>query len=264
MNTRTVPALMRLAGSATLLAAMPASAATSDSAHVPLPGASGPPWVETGKVNVFRIDELPPAMQAETRRAMQRAAGRARAGLEYDEVDEDDWQWPDPVDSLYPDFASMNQGRVLIHPRDIGHTELATYRFLGLRDNTANPGEPVLTIARQFERPDGIMLKLTENELAGQGAVVMVRELIHERVGPWPATFGVERAPSGRVRSVIDWADNGTDFTLMVLDDVRHPRGDARYDKAWMFRLARSIEAAPRAKTAGGPYVRAASAASTK
>jgi hypothetical protein len=258
MNTRTVPALMRLAVSATLLVAMPAPAVASDTAHVPLPGASGPPWVETGKVNVFRIDELPPAMRAETRRATQRAAERARAGLEYDEIDEDDWQWPDPVESLYADFASMNQGRVLIHPRDIGHTELATYRFLGLPDNTANPGEPVTTIARQFQRPDGVIVELREDELAGHGAVVMVRELIHDRVGPWPAVFSVERAPSGRLRSVIDWADNGTDFTLMVLDDVRRPSGQAAYDKAWMFRLAQSIEDAPRAKTPGGPYVRAA------
>ena len=255
--------------SSQLIAALAAAtfAATSvaaDSPRVPLPGASGPPWVETGKVNVFRIDELPPAMQAETRRAMQRAAGRARAGLEYDEVDEDDWQWPDPVDSLYPDFASMNQGRVLIHPRDIRGTELASYRFLGLRDNTARPGEPVLTIGRDFERLDGIVIELGENQLDGHGAAVMVRELIRDWVGPWPAVFSVERAPSGRVRSVIDWADNGTDFTLMVLDDVRHPRGDARYDKAWMFRLARSIEAAPRAKTSGGPYVRAVSATRTK
>ena len=58
--------------------------------------------------------------------------------------------------------------------------------------------------------------------------------------------FTVQRAPSGRVRSVLDWADDGTDFTLMVLDDVRRPGGASRYDKAWMLALARSIEAAPR------------------
>ena len=256
MNTRTARPPARSALIATLLVALPAAAA--DATRVPLPGASGPPWVETGKVNVFGIDELPPAMQAEARRAMQQAAERARAGLGYEEVDEDDWQWPAPVDSLYPDFASMNQGRVLIHPRDINDTELAGYRFLGLADNTANPGEPVTTIARDFERPDGVIIELREDELTGHDAVAMVRELIHERVGPWPAVFSVERAPSGRVRSVIDWADHDTDFTLMVLDDVRHPRGQAAYDKAWMFRLAQGIEAAPRARTPGGPYLRVA------
>ena len=95
------------------------------------------------------------------------------------------------------------------------------------------------------------MVKLTENELDGRGAAVMVRELIHDWVGPCPAVFSVQRAASDRVRSVIDWADDGTDFTLMVLDDLRHRRGDAAYDKDWMFRLARSIEEAPRADKAG-------------
>ena len=254
MDPRTFRLIRQASSAAALLAALPAAAATAASApaRTPLPGASGPPWVETGKINVFGIDQLPLAMQRDARRAMQRAAARDRAGIEFDEVDEDDWQWPDPVATLSPDFASMNQGRVLIHPRDIRGTELASYRFLGLADNTARPGEPVLTIARQFERPDGIVIELGENQLDGHGAAVMVRELIRDWVGPWPAVFSVERAPSGRVRSVIDWADNGTDFTLMVLDDVRHPRGDARYDKAWMFRLARSIEQAPRAREPGG------------
>lgn len=209
--------------------------------------ASGTPQVEIGKVNVFGIDELPPAMQDEARRALRLDAARARDGSDFDEIDEDDWQWPDPAAPLFPSFAVMNQGRVLIHPRDLARTGLARFRFLGLEDNTARPGEPVLTIARLFQRPDGVVIELVENELAGQGAAVMVRELIHDRVGPWPAVFSVQRAPSGRVRSVIDWADNGTDFTLMVLDDVRRPSGSTTYDKAWMFDLARQIEAAPRA-----------------
>ena len=249
MPSRILHHASRRGSLATFLLALCASAVGAERA--PLPGASGPPQVEIGKVNVLRIDELPPAMQDEARRAMQLEAERARDGPDFDEVDEDDWQWPEPAAALYPDFPSMNRGHVLIHPRDIGRTELTTYRFLGLEDNTARPGEPVLTIGREFERPDGVLVELVENELDGRGAAVMVRELIHDWVGPWPAVFSVQRAPSGRVRSVIDWADNGTDFTLMVLDDVRHPRGKPAYDKDWMFRLARSIEEAPRAKQPG-------------
>ncbi len=215
--------------------------------RAPLPGASGPPQVEIGKVNVFGIDELPPAMREEARQAMRLAAQRDLGGFHFDEVAEDDWQWPEPAEALYPTFSSMNQGRVLIHPRDLTETGLSAFRFLGLRDNTARPGEPVLTIGRDFERPDGVVIELGENELDGRGAAVMVRELIHDWVGPWPAVFSVQRAPSGRVRSVLDWADDGTDFTLMVLDDVRRPRASTVYDKAWMFDLARQIEAAPRA-----------------
>jgi hypothetical protein len=215
--------------------------------RAPLPGASGPPQVEIGKVNVFGIDELPPAMQEEARRALRLQLERARAGVRFDAVDDEDWQWPAPPEQLFPSFATMNQGRVLIRPRDLAQTSLAGLRFLGLEDNTARPGEPVLTIAREFQRPDGIIIELVENELDGRGAAVMVRELIHDWVGPWPAVFSVQRAPSGRVRSVLDWADNGTDFTLMVLDDVRRPRASTVYDKAWMFDLARQIEAAPRA-----------------
>ncbi len=235
------------------------AAGAGDAAIVPLPGASGPPRVEVGKVHVVGIEELPRAMQGEARRTLQREGARAQGApgaadaadaSDYGEVDEDDWQWPDPAAPLYPNFAAMNEGRVLIRPRDLARTELASYRFLGLVDNTARPGEPVLTIARVFERPDGTRIKLTENDLAGNGAVVMVRELIHDRVESWPAVFAVQRAPSGRVRSVIDWADDGEDFTLMVLDDVRHPAGAAGYDKAWMFRLARSIQLAPRLRNA--------------
>ena len=252
MQIRSLLNLVRL-GSVASVALVLRAAGAGDAAIVPLPGASGPPWVEVGKVNVVGIEELPRAMQGEARRTLQREAARAQGApdaSDYGEVDEDDWQWPDPAAPLYPNFAAMNEGRVLIRPRDLARTELASYRFLGLVDNTARPGEPVLTIARVFERPDGIRIKLTENDLAGNGAVVMVRELIHDRVESWPAVFAVQRAPSGRVRSVIDWADDGEDFTLMVLDDVRHPAGAAGYDKAWMFRLARSIQLAPRLRNA--------------
>ena len=245
METRTLHDAARSGSIATLLLAFCACAAGAE--RVPLPGASGPPQVEIGKVNVFGIDELPSAMQDEARRAMRLDAERSHDGLNFDEVDEDDWQWPSAAAPLFPSFAVMNQGRVLIHPRNLAGTALSAFRFLGLEDNTARPGEPVLTIAREFERPDGVLVELVENELDGQGAAVMVRELIHHWVGRWPAVFSVQRAPSGRVRSVVDWADDGTDFTLMVLDDVRRPSGSSAYDKDWMFDLARQIEAAPRA-----------------
>jgi hypothetical protein len=186
-------------------------------------------------------------MQEDAGRAMRLEAERSSGGFDFDEVDDDDWQWPAPPGQLFPSFAAMNQGRVLIRPRNLADTPLGALRFLGLEDNTARAGEPVLTIAREFERPDGSIIELVENQLDGRGAAVMVRELIHDWVGPWPAVFSVQRSASGRVRSVIDWADNGTDFTLMVLDDVRRPRGGPGYDKAWMFDLARQIEAAPRA-----------------
>ena len=260
MQTRRLLDLVRLGLLASVafasIALVHRAAGAGDAAIVPLPGASGPPWVEVGKVNVVGIEELPRAMQDEARRTLQREGARAQGApgaadaSDYGEVDEDDWQWPDPAAPLYPSFAAMNEGRVLIRPRDLARTELASYRFLGLVDNTARPGEPVLTIAREFERPDGVLVELVENDLAGNGAVVMVRELIHDRVESWPAVFAVQRAPSGRVRSVIDWADDGEDFTLMVLDDVRHPAGAAGYDKAWMFRLARSIQLAPRLRNA--------------
>ncbi len=246
MKSRTLHDAARRGSPTALLLAFCACAAAG-AERVPLPGASGPPQVEIGKVNVFGIDELPPAMQEEARKAMRLDAQHARDGFDFDDVAEDDWQWPEPAAALYPNFASMNQGRVLIHPRNLAGTALSAFRFLGLRDNTARPGEPVLTIGRDFVRPDGVVIELGENELDGQGAAVMVRELIHHWVGPWPAVFSVQRAPSGRVRSVIDWADNGTDFTLMVLDDVRRPSGSSAYDKDWMFELARQIEAAPRA-----------------
>ncbi len=216
----------------------PISAAT----RVPLPGDSGPPRVELGKVNVFGVDELPPMMRDQARQVVKHNAASPNNVLDFDAVDEDDWEWPRQSDALYPSHASMNQGRVLIVPRDITPTELATYRFLGIGDNTANPGEPVLTVCRYFERPDKVLVTLTENKLDGNGAAVMVRELIHDWVGPWPAVFTVQRAPSGRVRSMLDWTTDGTDYTLMVLDDVRQPRGSAIYDKAWLFRLARSID----------------------
>ncbi len=211
-------------------------------ACIPLPGASGPPCVKTGKLNVFGLDELPPWMRKDARVAIERQATAVTTDQNDERVDDDDWEWPAPPEGLYPDHASMNQGRLIIQPRDVSRTELGTYRFLGLEDDTANPGEPVMTVTRQFERPDGVILSLTENALQGSGAAVMVRELIHDWVGPWPAVFTVQRAPSGRVRSVLDWTDDGTDFTLMVLDDVRRPRGAAAYDKAWLFRLAQEIE----------------------
>ena len=51
--------------------------------------------------------------QSAPSRAIRLDAERARSGVNFDEVDEDDWQWPEPAAALCPTFSSMNQGRVL-------------------------------------------------------------------------------------------------------------------------------------------------------
>ena len=182
-------------------AMLAAFAMTADATCIQLPGASGPPCVDTGKVNIFGLDELPPTMREAARVELQRNAIAAAEDPELDSVEDDDWEWPAPRDALYPDHATMNLGHLVIQPRDVSRTDLATYRYLGLEDDTANPGEPVMTVTRQFERPDGVVIALTENALQDHGAAVMVRELIRDWVGPWPAVFtGLPEKPrpSGR------------------------------------------------------------------
>lgn len=205
------------------------------------------PQPELGKVHVLELDRLPPELRSEALFAIEGATVSPWSDLRTEQIEEDDWVWPLPADSLYPDLARMNQGKLEIAPCDLSRTELAGYRFLGFEDNDANPGEPVSTVTRQFQRPDGVIVALTENDLSGHGAVVVVAELVREHVSNWPAAFTVQRTSSGRTRSVIDWAHDGRDFTLVVLDDVRLPRSSPRYDKEWMFRLAEAIEHAPQA-----------------
>jgi hypothetical protein len=202
---------------------------------VSLPGDHGAPRVQVGKVNILSLQELPPALQDFAGDAIEsRQRGFAL-------VDEDDWEWPVAIETLQPALTSTNGGVLALTPLSLAGTELGLYRVLGSPPDDARPGEKRLTATRYFERPDGALIVLRETRFAPHGAIVLTKELINCTVNGRPATLDVAKSPSGRVRSVLFWANSSVDFTLMVLDDVDHQRQPAAYDRAWLLRVAESL-----------------------
>ena len=208
---------------------------------VPYPGmklGEGPHGgLRVGRVTVVSIDELPPALRDAER---ARATARGRGAIET--VGERDGYWPEPLIGLVAAPGVGSRGRMSFTPVDVRRIEGADLTYLGAGDvGDAMPGEEILTAARYFQRADGVKVALGEDDFSQGGALIIVREAQNARVGSHLAELVVQRAQSGRVRTLLSWADAHTHYTLSVDDDVDHPHGWARFDRAWLLGVAAAL-----------------------
>lgn len=217
-----------------------AGAVTSDAFETaPLPsvyaGNPAVPRIEFGTVNVLPLRDLPLEMQRDAEE------GLSRRNEIYEMVEDDDDGWPLPLVGPMLMRTDERAGTLAVTPLDVGGTELGSYRFLGSPPGIARPGEIELGLARYFQRPDGVLVILTESQLEGQGAAVYVKEAVNARVHGQPAMLTVAKSPDGKVRSTLSWASESVDYELSVMDDVLRPRGHSRYGRAWLIKLAEGL-----------------------
>ena len=203
----------------------------------PIPGADPMLGVPVGVLTVLSLADLPPGQ----RRMMAGQLEADRRGFEA--VPE-----ADIADELatYLDFLkapeALNNGAFQSIARP-GHSELGRWTLLGwMRGLGEERSSRLVSITRVFQRPDKVTVMLEEfhyRETRG-GAVVMIKELINARVGPYPARLVISKAPSGLSRSTLIWVTPEAKFDIWVYDDVDHPL-DPAWDRAWLIRLAESL-----------------------
>ncbi len=210
---------------------------------VPYPGMNageGPHGgLAVGKVTEVSIDELPPAMREAERKRLQ-LRGKLSSGVE--SVGERDGYWPEPLTGLVAAPGERSPGQLRFTPVDVKRVESADLAYLGAEAaDDAMPDEAILSAVRYFRHADGVDVALYEDDFSHGGALLIVREAQNARVGDHDAELVVQRSPSGRVRSLLSWADAHTHYTISVDDDVDHPRGWARFDRAWLLGVAAGL-----------------------
>jgi hypothetical protein len=195
--------------------------------------------LRVGQVTEVSIDELPAAMRDAERKRLQL---RGRLGTVVEAVGERDGYWPEPLTGLVAAPGERSPGRLRFTPVDVTRIESADLEHLGAEAaDDAMPGEAILSAVRYFRRADGVDVALYEDDFSHGGALLIVREAQNARVGDHDAEWVVQRSPSGRVRTLLSWADAHTHYTISVDDDVDHPRGWARFDRDWLLGVAASL-----------------------
>lgn len=210
---------------------------------VPYPGmklGEGPGGgITVGRVTEVSIADLPPAMQHSARRALALRSSKPAA---VEAAADNDGFWPEPLTRIVPEPGAQTPGRLSFHPVELRGLNGSDLSYLGAEAlDDAKPGEPILTAMRFFQRADGVKVGLLEDDFTQGGAVILVKELQNARVGRHPAELAVQQTPSGRVRTLLSWADTHTHYTLIVEDDVDHPHGWAKFDREWLLSIAASL-----------------------
>ena len=195
--------------------------------------------LRVGQVTEVSIDELPAAMREAERKRLQL---RGKPGTAVEAVGERDGYWPEPLTGLVAAPGERSPGRLRFTPVDVKRIESADLEYLGAEAaDDAMPGEAILSAVRYFRRADGVDVALYEDDFSHGGALLIVREAQNARVGDHDAERVVQRSPSGRVRTLLSWADAHTHYTISVDDDVDHPRGWARFDRDWLLGVAEGL-----------------------
>ena len=210
---------------------------------VPYPGTNageGPHGgLRVGQVTEVSIDELPPAMREAERKRLQL---RGKRGTGVESVGERDGYWPEPLTGLVAAPGERSPGQPRFTPVDVKRVESADLAYLGAEAaDDATPGEAIRSAVRYFRRADGVDVALYEDDFSHGGALLIVREAQNARVGDHDAERVVQRSPSGRVRTLLSWADAHTHYTISVDDDADHPRGWARFDRDWLLGVAEGL-----------------------
>lgn len=201
----------------------------------PLPGADPALGIPVGQLSVVSIDDLPPWMRARAGQHLRTVA----AGYECV-----------PTAVVSDTYEAI--GRVLQRG---GHavagdspgllplrsTPLADWKFLGNLPGMHAADQTVIA-TRVFERSDGVPLTLEEfhYKRSPGGAVVRIRELSNVRVGSHAATLWVQRTTDGLSATRLHWTTDEAHYTLVLLDDVDHPR-QPQWDRPWLLHLAASL-----------------------
>ena len=203
----------------------------------PIPGADPMLGVPVGVLTVLSLADLPPGQRRMMAADLEADRRGFKAVSESNIADE----LATYLDVLKAPEALANGGfQSIARP---GHSEFGRWTLLGwMRGLSDQRGSRLLSITRVFQRPDKVTVMLEEfhyREAPG-GAMVMIKELINARVGPYPARLVISKAPSGLSRSTLIWVTPEAKFDIWVYDDVDHPL-DPAWDRAWLIRLAESL-----------------------
>jgi hypothetical protein len=113
---------------------------------------------------------------------------------------------------------------------DPGKTDLSGWRFEGYVREM-----PRQKVTRVFTR-HGSTLVFEEWNFAADGARVYPTRQPSTAVGPFPATWGGLRAPSGCVSTALTWGDDKTNYSLRLVGPLSLDE-----QRALLLRVARSI-----------------------
>ncbi len=120
-------------------------------------------------------------------------------------------------------------------------TPLANWTFLGRLPGLELDGRTAIA-ARAFDHDRGALLTLEEfHDLRSPGAaIVRIGELANARVGSHPARLWIQRVPDGDAATRLHWVTDRAAYTLVLHDDVDHPRRP-QWSREWLLDLAASL-----------------------
>ena len=211
----------------------------SDVATTPLPNAewdASVPAVTLGAVSMRSIAELPPGLKELSERELE----QDRVG--YADVADDE------IDREFAIAQASAQGNpplhLDMHLSTVPLQQHSLQSYVGMMP----PGGPSsqgrsFSATQVFTRTDGVQVALKEVDFKRQGgAIVLVRELMNAKVGPWPARLKILRSKSGAAESVLLWVSREKLHELAVLDDVSSVEQIGRFDRKWLLELATGIK----------------------
>ncbi len=211
--------------------------AAADTVPLPFAGkqSSPVPTMEIGKVKHLSKEELPPELKA----VVEDDIEKSRKG--YEDVSEEYFEYLDN----YRNYLRLENDvlpNLKLTLADLTRTEFEGYNYEGMIPGGPTIPGPWTSVTRVFRRPDGMLIKLTEWDfVADGGAIVIVDEVMNERVSGIPAFSSVKKSPSGRAITTLTWATDKKQYTLIAEDDgsVRGTRKLS--NKKWLVKLAESI-----------------------
>lgn len=209
----------------------------ADTVPLPFSGehSSPVPKMEIGKVKRLSKEELPPELRA----VVEDDIAKSKKG--YEDVSEEHFDYLDGYRNhlRLEDDVLLNLKLTLA---DITRTEFENYEYEGMMTGGPTIAGPWTSVTRVFRRADGELIKLTEWDfVADGGAIVIVDEVVNERVSGVPAFLSVKRSPSGRAITTLTWATDKKQYTLTAEDDGRIRGTKKLSNHKWLVKLAESI-----------------------
>lgn len=197
--------------------------------------------VPVGKVTVVTLDGLDAATRSIADRDLNLQKRFATSG-EVETV-------PDDAAYIKTHYASRAryeaeskiQARLKAGWTDISRSELRGYKYQAFVPEGPTKAGPWSSYTRVFTRPDGALLMLHEWDYAlDGGGVVIIKELMNERVHQSLARLVTRKTNSGQYFSELTWATDKKYYTLTVWDRLDQS-GERKYDKSWLVGIAEQL-----------------------
>lgn len=190
-----------------------------------------------GTVSYGSIESLPPQLRASVEK------NRLAKQNNYEEplLDQDVRKFSSYQEYIRDDSTIV--GKLGTQATSTDRSVLAKYRYLGLIPEGPTRAGPWTSFTRVFLRPDGTAVFLSEwDYVKDGGSIVLIRELLNERVGAIPARLVVKRSSDGTAVTELTWATPKRNFTLAVWGDVVSPTGKLKeFDKQWLIGIAERL-----------------------